>query len=206
MMRLLEMKKRAYEFEQQKREHRWEQLRLLGRINQQKAAVLGTGGIGGQIAKRLWAFGADITGYNRSGRTKEYFHRVHIIDHLAEEIGQYDLIAIALPKDDSTVNLFNKDLMSKMKPTACFINVGRGGVVNEDDLYDILKEGKIAAAALDVYTQEPLSPECKLLELPNFYFSPHNSYSSEDNDEVMFAWMMENLLNYREGKPIKNVV
>ena len=91
-------------------------------------------------------------------------------------------------------------------PTACFINVGRGGVVNEDDLYDILKEGKIAAAALDVYTQEPLSPECKLLELPNFYFSPHNSYSSEDNDEVMFAWMMENLLNYREGKPIKNVV
>ncbi len=206
LMRLLEMQKRAYVFEEQKRTHSWQQQRLLGHLNDKKAAVLGTGGIGKQIAKRLVAFDVNVTGYNRSGKGQEYFHQVHQISALADEIGQYDMVIIALPKDATTVNLINADMLSRMKETAILVNVGRGGIVNEQDLFEALSKHVIAAAALDVYETEPLQKDSPLWDLENFYFSPHNSFSSAQNDDQMFAWMMENLCNYRDGKPLKNIV
>ncbi len=81
--------------------------------------------------------------------------------------------SIHCPLTPATKLMFNKEAFSKMKPTAILVNTSRGGVVDQDALYTALKEGKLASAALDVTTPEPLPPSHPLLSLPNCVVLPH---------------------------------
>ena len=92
---------------------------------------------------------------------------------LEEVLRESDFVSIHIPHTEETHHLLNKKNLSLMKPTAYLINCARGGIVNEEDLYELLKEGKIAGAALDVFEQEPPSPDNKLLKLENVTLTPH---------------------------------
>lgn len=125
----------------------------------------------------------------------------HSVD---EVVGQADYIIALTNLSDETRGMFNKSLFSKMKKTAVFINTSRGGVVNQDDLYDALKNGTIRAAALDVSLPEPLPKDHKLLTLRNLIITPHIG-SSEVSVRIEMGFLaVDNIINVLQGKPTRS--
>lgn len=106
------------------------------------------------------------------------------VEDIKELVRRSDIVNVSVQLNDSTRNLISGDIFDCFKPTAVLINAARGGIVNEDDLYNALAEGKLYAAACDAFEQEPPKPEtCRLLELDNFLASPHIGGSTEESLE-----------------------
>lgn len=161
-------------------EGKWEKALFGGaELTGKKVGFAGFGKIGQLTAKRLAGFDVQVKYYDviEQNHGLSYVSRV---DSLEEMFKECDIISIHLPKIESTINLVNKDLLSMMKPGAIIINTSRGGIINEDDLYTVLKEKSIRGAALDVYSSEPLDGSSKLLELDNLLTTPHVGASSEE--------------------------
>lgn len=134
--------------------------------------LVGTGNIGGEVIKRARAFDMNIVAYSipeRRDLVEEYG-----VGYLPLEkvIAQADFLSLHVPATPHTIGMINKTTLSTMKATACLINTARGELVVEKDLYQALKQGIIAGAALDAFTREPLgdSPLCKL---SNVILTPH---------------------------------
>ncbi|MCQ2359803.1 MAG: D-2-hydroxyacid dehydrogenase, partial [Phascolarctobacterium sp.] len=100
----------------------------------------------------------------------------------------------------STKNLFNAEVIAKLKPTAALINISRGAVVDTDALYDALFNGKLAYAAMDVTSPEPLPGEHKLLTLPNVTVTPHMASATVETRDAMALLTVDNILAGLEGK------
>lgn len=108
--------------------------------------------------------------------------------------------------NDHTRGMFNKAVFDKMKNDSVFINVTRGGVVNQDDLYEALTNGCIAAAGLDVTTPEPLPPSHKLLTLPNCVVLPHIGSASIATRQRMADLAVDNIVAAALGQEMPNKV
>jgi len=102
--------------------------------------------------------------------------------------------------------LINARTLAMMKPSARLINIARGGVVDEPDLIDALRHGKIAGAGLDVFCQEPLPSDSPLWTMPNVLITPHTSAREPDRDERAVALISENIRRYRMGQTLLNEV
>ena len=140
--------------------------------------IVGMGNIGKKVAKIAEAFGCRVIFYSASGEnnSKEY-ERVDL-DTLLQTS---DFLSLHCPLSDKTRNLINKEALSKMKSSAILINVARGPVVNDQDLYDALEEGKIAAAGLDVLSKEPMektNPLGKIKDSKKLLITPHMAWAS----------------------------
>ncbi|CAN8000064.1 unnamed protein product [Ixodes hexagonus] len=122
---------------------------------------------------------------------------------LEDVIRQADFIITLVNLSDETRGMFNKDLFAKMKKTAVFINTARGGVVNQDDLYDALKNNVIRAAAIDVSLPEPLPKDHKLLTLRNLIVTPHIGSSEVSVRIEMGLLAVDNVINVTSGKPTR---
>ena len=134
--------------------------------------LIGSGRIAQHVAKIAKGLGMNVLVYSP-----------HCTDEKAEKMGarratleevlrESDFVSLHIPKTEETYHLIDKEKLSLMKPTAYLINCARGGVVDEDALYEFLKEGKIAGAAIDVFEEEPPKGS-KLLELDNVVLTPH---------------------------------
>lgn len=132
-------------------------------IEGKKVGIIGFGHIGKRVAKILTAFGAKVDYFSRSKKTNSL---KYIFKHS-------DIITVHLPLNNNTKNFVNAYLLSLMKPSSYFINISRGGVVEEKALFKMLQEKKIAGAALDVFWQEPLPPGSPWRKLPNVILTPH---------------------------------
>lgn len=129
--------------------------------------IVGLGGIGQAIVKRLVPFKVNkflYSGHREKKEGKELGAHFVSLDTLVTES---DYVIVACPLTEETKNMFDKDLFTKMKSTAVFVNISRGEVVKQDDLVEALKNRTIFAAGLDVMTPEPLSGDHELLRLPN---------------------------------------
>ncbi|MGE4214691.1 MAG: NAD(P)-dependent oxidoreductase [Anaerotignaceae bacterium] len=199
VMRLLEIYKHMRTFEIQTAQRGWAKKFDMDEINGKSIAVLGTGGIGVEVAKRLKAFGANVFGFNRSLKKAVYFDEIFNILQLKQEIGAFDAVIIAMPLTEETYHLFNDEMFGLMKNESIIVNVGRGPIVCENALVNALESGKLKAAVIDVFEKEPLSSESRLWSFDNFYFSPHVSFSSVDNSRRMFELIYNNLKSYKEG-------
>lgn len=120
------------------------------------------------------------------------------LDELLEEA---DIVSMHLRLSDKTQKFFDREKFCKMKPTAFFINTARAGLVDEKALYDTLKNRRIAGAAIDVFTQEPLPVESPLLELENLTVTPHLAGYSCDTPRISTELIARELKNYCCGKP-----
>ena len=145
--------------------------------------LIGCGHIGRLVAeKAFYGFGMKVIGYDAYADPAvlpEYIGQKNSMDEVFSEA---DFISLHIPLNDETRGMVNKEIfVKKMKNSACLINCARGGIVNEDDLYEALKRGEIAGAGLDVFEtetlnpNEPLDPNCKLYTLDNVIVSPHNA-------------------------------
>ena len=138
--------------------------------------IVGCGRIGKQVAKKA-ALGLDmkVIGYDPvipADVKLENIERVATIEEIFEKA---DFVSLHLPETPQTKKMINKSLLSLMKPTACLINCARGGIVDEDDLYEALSEHKIHGAGVDVLTQEPFDKDSRLLKLDNMIVTPHDA-------------------------------
>lgn len=143
--------------------------------------IIGLGNIGRRVAAIAEAFGAEVIYTSPSGSApQEGYHQVDLDTLLAES----DIISVHAPLNQYTENLINKNALKKMKKTCIFLNLGRGPIVNEQDLADALMQGEIAAAGLDVLCQEPMSSDNPLMAIKDsrkLFITPHIGWASVES-------------------------
>jgi phosphoglycerate dehydrogenase-like enzyme len=169
--------------------------------------VVGLGGIGLEVAKRAYAFGMRVNATRASSSARpDYVSYVGMPDELIKLARDADFIVNCTPLTPQTTGLFEKEFFNTMKPTAYFINVGRGRSVVTPDLIAALKARRIAGAGLDVTDPEPLPSSSSLWRMPKFVITPHVSSNSPMTDELRLAVLHENLRRYVAGGRMLSVV
>jgi phosphoglycerate dehydrogenase-like enzyme len=169
--------------------------------------IAGLGGIGTDVAKRADAFGMRVIATRNSGREgPKFVAKVGLSHELPEMIGEADVVVNALPLTADTNGLFNAAMFARMKPTAYFVNIGRGQTVVTADLIKALESKKLAGAGLDVTEPEPLPKDSALWKLPNVVITPHTAGASELKQDRSWIVMRENLRRYVAGDKLYSVV
>lgn len=169
--------------------------------------VAGLGGIGTETARRAHALGMNVIATRGSSREgPDFVSYVGLADELPELAERADVVVNATPLTPATRDIFDAEFFGKMKPTAYFINVGRGGSVVTDDLVAALKSGAIAGAGLDVTEPEPLPEGHPLWRLPNVIITPHVAAGSDVRVGRLWLVMRENLRRYAAGEKMYSEV
>jgi phosphoglycerate dehydrogenase-like enzyme len=171
--------------------------------------LLGVGSIGAHLAGTAKHFGMNVIGYTRESETStqvdRYYHPSNNDRGALMEFAQgLDYLVCVLPRTEDTNKIVDEQLLNALPHHAVFVNVGRGNAVDDAALEKVLKEGRLSAAVLDVFEQEPAPPEHPFWNTPNLYMTFHTSAISypEDITRVFF----ENYLLYIEGKQLKHLV
>ncbi|HIQ32257.1 MAG TPA: phosphoglycerate dehydrogenase, partial [Methanothermococcus okinawensis] len=168
--------------------------------------VIGLGRIGQQVVKRAKAFGMNIVGYDPY--IPEEVARdlgVKLLDDLNELCKVSDFITLHVPLTPKTRHIIGKEQISLMKRNAIIVNCARGGLIDERALYEALKEGRIRAAALDVFEEEPPRNN-PLLTLDNVIGTPHQGASTEEAQKSAGIIVAEQIVKILRGEPAENVV
>ena len=190
------------EFIEHMKTRTWQQIWKDHEIWHSTIGIIGTGSIGKETAKRLQAFEpSKIIGYRTKQAPVDYFDEIYTGKMgLEKVISQSDYLIIALPLNDHTAYMLHKDNLKLMKPSALLINVARGQVIVQDDLIELLSQGKIRGAALDVTDPEPLPNDSELWALDNCFITPHNASSSQYMVPRLFQLTITNLDRYLSGQ------
>ena len=155
----------------------WGMTRNIKVLAENTLGLIGLGENSGEVAKRVRQLGMQVLYYKRQRLSKEEeaaLGGVRYID-LDGLLAQSDFVSIHVPYGKPTEKMIGREALAKMKRGAYLINTARGGIVDEEALYDALKSGHLGGAALDVYRYEPVPPDCPLLELDNVLWTPHIS-------------------------------
>ena len=169
--------------------------------------IVGYGDIGRAIAERLRGLGMEVLGVRRRAAAPDALGTTIVgAGQLAQVLSRSDYVVVAAPLTPETRGLIGPAAFEAMKPTAVFINVGRGPVVDEAALVDALRAGRIRGAALDVFEHEPLPPDSPFYALENVLLSPHCADHTAGWREVSMRLFLENLARFRAGEPLRNVV
>jgi D-3-phosphoglycerate dehydrogenase len=155
------------------------------------------------VARRAQAFDISVQGYDPYAPDAVFSkNNIKKVASLDELFASSDFISLHAPGTPETKHAINKDSLGKMKKTAVIVNTARGPLVNQADLYDALKNGVIAGAALDVTDPEPPAFPLPLAELPNVLITPHAAYYSEASEpELRTKAVLEVIRTLTEGKP-----
>jgi len=154
----------------------WDRKKYMGtQLNGKVLGLIGLGRIGMSVAKMARGFDMKVLGYDPLAAPPDAGKvGVEVVDELDRIFAESDYISVHVPRNEQTLNMINADTIKKMKPTVRLINCARGGIINEDDAYDALAEGRIAGVAFDVYPKEP--PEnTRFCEFENCLVTPHPS-------------------------------
>jgi len=170
--------------------------------------VIGMGRIGRAVAKRAYAMDMRVLGYDPffAGGCPE--GTVEMVKDLSELCKRADYITVHVPKSKDTLGMIGAEQFDEMKPTARVINAARGGIIDPEALLAAVREGKIAGAALDVYTSEPPETEAEkaLVEEPNVLCVPHLGASTEEAQEQVALDAAEQLVEALHGGAVRNAI
>ncbi|MFD1039468.1 2-hydroxyacid dehydrogenase [Virgibacillus byunsanensis] len=185
----------------------WSPFLLAGNdVHHKTIGIVGMGRIGEAVAKRAKGFGMSILYYNRSRKieTEKKLGATYVnFDELLE---QSDYVTSLVPLTEETKHLFNENAFKKMKSSGIFINVSRGGTMDEEALYNALQAQEIKAAGLDVFEEEPIRSNHPLATLDNVICLPHIGSASVATRSEMIQLCLENLdAVYKGKKPLTQV-
>ena len=175
-------------------------------IEESTVLVLGAGHIGNAYAAKMKALGAYTIGVKRTpGEKPEIYDELHTIDSLDELLPRADIVAMVLPGGDATVHIMDERRLRLMKKGSCILNVGRGNAIDPDGLYNVLSEGWLKAAALDVTEPEPLPEGDRFWSLDNIIITPHvaGNMTLPWTVNRIVELFLEDLENYCNGKPLR---
>lgn len=182
--------------------------------------IVGYGSIGRQIARLLRPFGAEVLATKRDvlhpedhgyipeemgDPNGEMVHRLYPAQALRSMIKLSDFVVVCVPMTSENHNLIGAQELAAFKPEAYLVDVSRGGIVDHAALLTALKEHRLAGAALDVFTEEPLPEDSPLWKAPNLILTPHVSGISAQFDERVMQLFIDNLRRYMAGQPLLNV-
>ena len=185
------------------KEGKWEKGRFLStELSGKVLGIIGLGRIGSEVAKRAKAFNLRIL-----------VHDPYVSAERAEALGveladlpdlyrHADFVTIHVPGTEETRDLIRADTIAQMKDGVRIVNCARGGIVNEADLYEALRSGKVAGAALDVFAKEPIT-DSPLFGLPNFISTPHLGAASEEAQEAVAVEIAQQVIDYRKTTPFQ---
>jgi D-2-hydroxyacid dehydrogenase (NADP+) len=142
-------------------------------LHNKTVGIFGVGVIAAALAPKCKAFGMRVVGISSSPRPALGFDAMHSRDELLKIVGDFDFFVLLTPLTEKTRNSVNADVFAAMKPTSFLINLARGGVVDEPALVEALKSKRIAGAALDVFSQEPLPPDHPFWSMHNVIITTH---------------------------------
>ena len=176
----------------------WLPTQMLGtHVTGKRVGIVGMGRIGQAIARRChYGFDMPVIYFNRS--QKEFELPSRQVDDLALLMSQADIIVVTVPVGADTRALIDAEAIAQMDPSAVFINVARGDVVDEPALIAALSEGRIAAAGLDVYAREPLVPQ-ELRQMENVVLLPHLGTAALEVREAMGQMALDNIIAWAAG-------
>ncbi|MFL6217803.1 MAG: D-2-hydroxyacid dehydrogenase [Actinomycetes bacterium] len=205
---LLAVAKELPRFVEEQRAKAWPEVRRpLRELDGQTLFLVGLGDIGRETARLGKALGMRTVGFRRTqGPPPEWVDEVHGPERLAELAGRADAMVVSLPLTDQTAGLIDRATIDHLPASCIFVNVGRGGVVDEPALIDALRERRIAGAVLDVFATEPLPEDSPLWTLPNVLVTPHAAALSARENERIVQLFVDNLRRYLDGRPLRNVV
>lgn len=184
--------------------------------------IVGYGSVGREIARVAQTFSMEVLAAKRDVRQPAdpdgyllpgtgdpeglYFHRLYPPEALVSMVRECDFVVVTVPLTESTRHMVNAEVFAAMKPTACLINVSRGGVVDEAALLAALQTKQIAGAASDVFEAEPLPADSPLWKLPNLIVTPHIAGNSASYNARAADLFIENLQRFLARKDLLNLV
>jgi phosphoglycerate dehydrogenase-like enzyme len=177
-------------------------------LTDQTLLVVGLGKIGEALAVRGKGLQMRVLATRRrlSIERESAADELFPLSELKERIAEADHVAITLPLTAETKNLFDREMLEAMKPGSYIYNIGRGPIIDQDAMINLLKSGHLGGAGLDVTTPEPLPAESELWDLPNVIITPHTSgYSPKLNERAVTLWM-DNLQRMLDGRELLNIV
>ncbi|WP_134703984.1 D-glycerate dehydrogenase [Ammoniphilus sp. YIM 78166] len=185
----------------------WSPMQLTGQdVYGSTLGIIGMGDIGEGIARRAKGFDMNVLYHNRSRKLKAEKELGVTYCDLQELLKQSNFVVVMTPYTPQTHHLISYAELSLMKPTSILINTSRGGIVDEEALYEALAEKRIWAAGLDVFEREPVSPDHPLLQLPNVVALPHIGSASIATRTKMGKLAAHNLLEGLKGNTPPNLV
>ena len=169
--------------------------------------VIGTGSLGSSMAKLVAPLGANIIGVNKRGKPAEGFSKIITIDKIDSVLSKADILYLALPETNQTKNLINRKRLNLLKPTCGIVNIGRQSALDYDCLCEMLKEGRLAGAILDVFSSEPLQKKSKFWNVPNLVITPHVSSDDKGNYiNMTLNLFFKNLRLFIKGQKLFNQI
>lgn len=196
--------KETFEQQQQKK---WQRIDELTELKDKNVLVIGLGKIGSEAARLASCFGAHVCAIDTSGKEKPSFVKeLGTTEQLSAFLGKADFVVLCLPHTKDTHHFINKERLGIMQPYAVLLNIGRGGVVDEQALIEALQQKKIGGAGLDVTEKEPLPKDSPLWDMENVVITPHHSGISEKYMDRAIERFCLNLQAFLEGRPLPNLV
>jgi len=167
--------------------------------------IVGLGTLGGAVAGHASRFGAIITGVRATPAPHSHCDRVVGVSALDATLATTELLVLACPLTTATRNLMNRERLALLPPDAGVVNIGRGGLLDQDALCDLLDQGYLSGAVLDVFTPEPIPPGHRLWTTPNLIISPHTSADDPATyNPRSLDIFLDNLRAWRDGRPLPN--
>lgn len=198
----------AFANEPPRNKFNWAGIRDFRILAQSTVGLIGLGEISGLVAQRLRAMGARVLYFKRTRLSADEERGYGGIAYapLDDLLAQADFVALQVPYSGATEKFADRDFFSKMKRGAYLINGARGGLVDEQALYENLKNGHLAGAALDVYRYEPMPPDCPLLGLDNVLWTPHAAGGEPDYMIAETEAVLSNIAKVARGEAPDNLV
>ena len=179
-------------------------------IRGKNVLIIGLGHIGADIARRLKSFDVTIIAATRSGASSDddLVDQIVSIDQVKHQVEESDFVILSLPLTDETTGLVNREFLSWMKPTSILVNISRAEIIDEQALYEALKEKRIHGAGIDVWWRYPsewrgmaIPPaDVPFHELDNIVISPHRAAYSERTERELFLFAAKNILRFIRGE------
>lgn len=200
---------------EQQRERRWDKSRFvamespLRELGGATVLIVGAGGIGSEVARRMAPFGAHCVGLRRRPElgAPEGFARVGSLSALEEELPAADVVVLTAPLTAETDGLLSAARIELLRRGAIVVNVARGSLVDEPALVSALADGRVRGAVLDVFREEPLGADSPLWAMPQVVLTPHVSPVSPARFWArQLDLILDNWRRYREGEPLRNLV
>lgn len=188
-------------------EHVWKKDDTLGELRGASVLIVGMGAIGEETARLASAFGAHVSAVVRTVRERPSFvEKIGAAADIEGMLPDADFVAITLPYTRDTHHFFNAEKFARMKSSSVIINIGRGGIIDQDALIEALTERKIFGAALDVTDPEPLPKESPLWDMENVIITPHHSGLSHEYMNRAISLFCDNLKAFLDDFPLPNEV
>jgi phosphoglycerate dehydrogenase-like enzyme len=205
IMSILMLANRVPEMVTHQRAGRWQKL-WGALVGGRRVTVVGLGSLGGAAATQAARFGMHVTGVRATPRPHPACAEVVTVEQLNRELPRSEFLVLACPLTEATRGLISRARLNLLPRGAGLVNIGRGALIDQDALCDLLDIGHLSGAVLDVFSPEPIPPGHRLWSTRNLIISPHTAADDPDTyNPRSLDLFLQNLRAWREGRPMPNL-